>query len=205
MRIRSLAALLVLTACRRGDAPPATIDQARAKSSGESVIVEGVVTVPSGVIDAGFAIADETGGIYVAADSTTRYRSDQVVRVTGTLSDNHGLLVVTPTSIAAADGHPRARVTAGPASIVGERSEGSLVETTGTVTGPVVDDRPYGWKITIRDATGALLVFVPVGARIDVSGIRAGQRLRVRGFSGQYDDHHEILPRSQKDIVVLDS
>jgi hypothetical protein len=41
-----------------------------------------------------------------------------------------------------------------------------------------------GWKITIDDGSGPLLVFVPVGAKVDVGGIRPGQRLRVVEFSG---------------------
>lgn len=204
MRIRILPIVLLLAACRGNEPSVIPIEKARTKEIGEIVMVEGVVTVPSGVIDAGFALADETGGIYVA-DSTRRLREDQVVRVTGTLADDHGLLVITPKHIGSADRRPRATVTVGPTMVVNEESEGQLVETTGTVVGPVVDDRPYGWKITIEDGTGRLLVFVPVGAGIDVSGIRAGQRLRVLGFSGQYDDHHEILLRSQEDLVVLGS
>jgi hypothetical protein len=86
---------------------------------------------------------------------------------------------------------------------VDEAAEGWLIETTGRTVGAVVDDRPYGWKVTIDDGSGPLLVFIPVGARVDVAGVREGQRLRVTGLAGQYDDHHEIIPRMPSDVAVL--
>jgi len=69
--------------------------------------------------------------------------------------------------------------------------------------GEVVDDRRHGWKITIDDGSGPLLVFIPAAAKIDVSRFRAGQHLRFVGFSGQYDDHYEIIPDSERDVEVI--
>ncbi|HEU0055517.1 MAG TPA: hypothetical protein VFQ39_20155, partial [Longimicrobium sp.] len=170
---------------------------------GTQVSVTGVVTVSSGVMDAGFAVQDESGGIYVQADSSRAFRVGQRVRVGGALTDDHGLLGILPDAVDllrdAADPVPRAI----PTGSVGEGTEGWLIETTGTVRGGVVDDRPYGWKVTIDDGSGPLLVFVPTGSRIDVRGVREGQRLRVTGLSAQYDDHHEIIPRGERDLVVL--
>ncbi|HEX8695265.1 MAG TPA: hypothetical protein VF746_22830 [Longimicrobium sp.] len=204
-----LAAVAASAACSRPDPAPAAgepvarIAEVRRQPLGSMVTVEGVVTVPSGVIDAGFAVQDATAGIYVAADSATRVEPFQVVRVSGRLADNHGLLGIAPDSVAVRGAGRPPQPRAARTGEVGEATEGSLLATGGTVAGPVVDDRPYGWKVTIDDGSGPLLVFVPVGAKMDVSGIRPGQRLRVVGFSGQYDDHHEILPRSQADLTVL--
>jgi len=65
--VRAFPLLLVasLAACG-GD--HAVID-ARMAAPGARVTVDGVVTVPSGVIDAGFALSDGANGVHVAADS----------------------------------------------------------------------------------------------------------------------------------------
>lgn len=209
IRISRIAlALMLMTAC----SPPAPspsgggqlpIADARRRPLGATVTVEGVVTAPSGVIDAGFAMQDATGGIYVNADSATRIESFYRVQVTGTLVENHGLLGIAPTSVEMLGDSRAAPVEDVATGRIGEETEGRMVRATGTMTGPVADDRPYGWKLYIDDGSGPLLVFIPTGARIDVAGFRQGQRLRVTGFSGQYDDHHEILPLRQQDIEIL--
>jgi len=207
-QVLGLLAVAASAACARPDPPPAAdapvarIVDARRMAPGSAVTVEGVVTVPSGVIDAGFAVQDATAGIYVSADSATRVEPLRVVRVSGRLVENHGLLGIAPDSVEVRGAGRAPQPRAARTGEVGEATEGSLLAVGGTVTGPVVDDRPYGWKITLDDGSGPLLVFVPAGAKMDVGGIRPGQRLRVVGFSGQYDDHHEILPRSQTDLAV---
>jgi DNA/RNA endonuclease YhcR with UshA esterase domain len=180
------------------------IADARRLPLGETVTVEGVVSVASGVIDAGFAVQDASGGIYVDADSATRLGESQRVRATGRLVTSHGLLRIAPSSIDALGRgdatYPEPRIATGR---VGEATEGRIIRAEGTIVGEIVDDSPYGWKITIDDGSGPLLVFLSPGAKIDVSRFRAGQRLRVTGFSGQYDDHAEILPRSETDVEIV--
>ena len=208
-RIRLLAlALAAASACApaSGPAPAATpIAAARALPLASEVAVAGVVTVPSGALDAGFAVQDATGGIYVnATDSTARYAVGERVRVRGTSMDNHGLRGIAPSRIERMDR------TAAPAprdvrtGEVGEATEGWLIRVRGAVTGGVVDDRPYGWKVYVDDGSGRLLVFVGVATGIDVGQfITPGQRVQITGLSGQYDDHHEILPRGPADVVLL--
>jgi DNA/RNA endonuclease YhcR with UshA esterase domain len=207
--MRILPVVLLLTAAcaaRSSGEPhpgPSTIAEARGRALSTPVTVEGVVTVAAGSLDAGFAIQDPTGGVYVNHDSTERYLLGRHVRVTGRLMENHGLLGIAPDSVVVVD---RRRVPE-PRPVrtgeVGEATEGWLIVTEGAVSGEVVDDRPYGWKLYVDDGSGPLLVFVSTSAGIDVGGVRAGQRLRVVGLSGQYDDHHEVLPRAQADVVVL--
>ena len=86
-------ALAVLAACDRG-APARqgiTVQEARASAAGTPVTVEGIVSVPSGVIDAGFAITDGEAGIHVAADSTKRFAAGDRVRVSGKRDEVHQL------------------------------------------------------------------------------------------------------------------
>jgi len=82
-------------------------------------------------------------------------------------------------------------------------NEGKLIVVQGRIVRDIVDDRPWGWKIYLDDGSGKLLVFVTPSARIDVSGFRAGQMLRVTGIIGTYERHVELLPRNQTDIAVL--
>jgi len=35
-----------------------------------------------------------------------------------------------------------------------------------------------------------------------VGGLRAGQSLRVAGFSGRYEQHTELLPRGPRDVTA---
>ncbi|HEX2203450.1 MAG TPA: hypothetical protein VHG91_09145 [Longimicrobium sp.] len=202
-----LFALTALAACAPASGPrPGTLPVAEARRGalGATVEVSGVVTVPSGSLDRGFAVQDATGGIYVqATDSTVTYSAGQRVRVAGALAENHGLLGIGPAFVEvlgpAAAPAPRDVRT----GEVGEATEGWLVRVRGTVTGDVVDDRPYGWKITIDDGSGPLLVFASASAWIDVGRVRAGQRIEAVGLSGQYDDHAEVLPRGDADLRVL--
>ncbi|HET7459951.1 MAG TPA: hypothetical protein VFJ82_01840 [Longimicrobium sp.] len=160
---------------------------------GAEVTVGGVVTVASGAVDAGFAIQDGPQGIYVAADSGTHVSAGQMVRVGGRLADQHGLLVVKPESV-----RVTGRTQPFPAyhvrtKRVGEVTEALLVAVQGRITAPVVDDRPYGWKITINDGGGPLQVFVPAHHAFDPAAYRVGQTLGVEGMSAQYDSTYEVI------------
>lgn len=211
MRPLSLLLLFTAVSCAsnpRSEAPSpgvVPIAQARRLSQSAEVAVEGVVTVPSGVIDAGFAIQDASGGIYVAADSTVRYAVGERLRIHGSLGDNHGLTTIRPTRVERT-GPGGGRTAPAPRRVatgaVGESTEGWLVEVEGRVTGPVVDDRPYGWKVYVDDGSGLLLVFLSINAGIDAAALREGLRLRAVGLSGQYDQHHEVLPRSPADLTI---
>jgi DNA/RNA endonuclease YhcR with UshA esterase domain len=179
-----------------------TIARARAFAAGRAVTVEGIVTVPSGVIDAGFAIQDATGGIYVA-DSTQHLRTGARVRVTGTLASSHGLLTLASPSVRRIGRGrvPRARRVR--TSAVGERTEGRLVTVRGTAVDSVTNDAPYGHKLRVDDGSGTVQVFFPASAGdFDFRAIRRGTRVTITGFSGQYDQTLEILPRSRADVVV---
>ncbi|HEY0022064.1 MAG TPA: hypothetical protein VGB24_04115 [Longimicrobium sp.] len=208
MRIRPLptaaTALALLAACAstREPSPGAiSIDQVRRLPLTSGAAVEGVVTVASGTFDGGFAVQDGTGGIYVLppADSA-RYPAGTRLRIAGTISDPQNQLAIQPSRIEVMGTGtvPDARPVR--TGAVDEASEGLLIRVRGRVTGEVVDDRPWGWKLMLDDGSGPLLVFVDAQAGIDVGAIRPGQWLQVTGYSGQYDAHREILPRTQSDL-----
>lgn len=186
-----------------------SIAQARGLPLGTTVTVDGLVTVASGTFssstfDQGFAIQDSTGGIYVSVPVNHSLAPRQQVRVTGTLADSSGLLVITDVTAIKVMGRGR---TVQPLSVatgdVGEDTEGTIVRITGTITQPIVNDLPFGFIIFVNDGSGEVHVFVCASTGIDVSGLSPGQTIEVTGFSGQFADDFEVDPRTQADIRIV--
>jgi hypothetical protein len=183
------------------------IAAARRMPLGSVVTVEGSVTVPSGTFssssfDEGFAIQDETGGIYVSVADNLGIALRKEVRVTGQLVDSFGLLTLVP----AADSDVKVRGRGEPVEPrwvhtgrVGAANQGELVEVIGTITQPIVPDPPFGSKFFVDDGSGQIRVFVNASTGIDVSRLAAGQLVRVIGFSSAFVDA-EIDPRFAGDI-----
>jgi hypothetical protein len=210
------AALLVFVAtlvAMPAHAVPNTISiaQARALPPGTVVTVDGSVTTPSGAFfssffDNGFGLQDRSGGIYVSLQPNLNVSPRRQARVTGTLQDNgFGLLLLVPSSPSDVHLHgagrrvaPRFVTTGG----VNESTEGLLVQVVGTVTQPVEDDTPFGYKLFVDDGSGEITIFINIETGIDVSGFAVGQTVSATGFSGQFDDHYEIDPRFPADIVI---
>lgn len=189
-----------------------SIAEARAMSAGALVTVDGSVSVPSGAFksgtsDEGFAIQDRSGGLYVRTDANLGLRLHQQVRVTGQLADSNGLLILVPAGASGvrALGGRRMKIEAESVStrLVGETTEGRLVQVAGTITKPVANDLPYGYRLFIDDGSGEVQAFVYASTGVDVRSLKPGQRVGVTGFSGQYRDHYEIIPRFQSDIRLL--
>ena len=183
------------------------IAAARRMPLGSVVTVEGTVTVPSGTFssssfDEGFAIQDDTGGIYVSVADNLGIALRKEVRVTGQLVDSFGLLTLVPAADAdvTVDGRgeqvePRWVRT----GRIGLANQGKLVEVMGVITQPIVPDPPFGSKIFVDDGSGPIRVFVNASTGIDVSRLAAGQLVRVIGFSSAFVDA-EIDPRFAGDI-----
>jgi hypothetical protein len=203
--VAAVLAALLLAACSRG-APARegiTVKQARALAAGSPVTVEGIVSVRSGVIDAGFAITDDEAGIHVAADSTTRFAVGERVRVTGTRDDIHGLATIRPERVkrlGTAKLPPPRTVRTGE---VGEATEGAIVTVTGRAMTSLVRDLPFGYKLWVDDGSGGLQLYVAASARgVGMERARVGSTVTATGFSGQYDATYEVVPRSRTAFTV---
>ena len=193
------------------DAPHGAVSIARARTLplGTVVTVDGSATTPSGAFessffDKGFAMQDRTAGIYVsvAVDPNIAVRSQ--VRVTGTLRDSFGLLILVPDDPAAVVVHgkgPKVRPTPLRTGAVNEASEGRLVRVLATITQAPAADPPFGAKFFVNDGSGELTIFINTQTGIDLTGLAVGQRVSVTGFSSQFDTHYEIDPRFPADIV----
>lgn len=210
-RISLFAALLLAGQIAAG-AQTISIADARNLPLGTVVTVEGSVTVPSGsytssTFDQGFAIQDETAGIYVSTADNSGLNFHHRVRVTGTLDDDgFGLLVLRPASEADVVKIPGASNIA-PAEVatgdVSEATEGLLVEVEGVITRGPTDDLPFGFSVFIDDGTGETQIFIPATTGVnpfDIPWVTVGNSIRVTGFSAQFLSQYEVLPRFRGDI-----
>jgi DNA/RNA endonuclease YhcR with UshA esterase domain len=208
--------LLATTASRSavaGSHHSISIAHARALPLGSRVTVEGTVSTPSGAFassffDAGFGLQEDGAGIYVSLQTDLHLVPGDRARVTGVLADSFGLLVLLPDDPGGVDrrGHrhpPEARRVA--TGAVGESTEGLLVTVTAKITRAPAADDGFGFKLFVDDGSGELQIFVNLQTGIDVSTLVAGERVRITGFSSQFEADFEIDPRFPQDVVPLKS
>jgi uncharacterized protein YdeI (BOF family) len=190
---------------------PVTIAQARARASGETVTVEGFVTVSPGLFSSatseqGFALQDDSAGIYVSLPDKLEIALDTKVRVTGKLEQvtQQTVLLADKASVTPLGGSaavPPRNVTTG---AVNEPVEGLLVRASGKVTKPVIDDQPYGFKVYLDDGSGEVQIFVHIvnGAPVvDVASLAVDQTVEAVGLAAQYETTYEVAPRKAEDLV----
>lgn len=211
-KLHALLIVLALAVAARANAAVISIADARSQPPGTIVTVEGSVTVPSGdfatsTFDQGFAIEDATGGIYVSTIDNLNLNFHRRVRVTGAVGDNGvGLLILTPASSAGVTKLPGASaIDPLPFATgdIGEATEGLLVEVTGTITQPIINDLPYGYQVFIDDGSGEMQIFICASTGINpfmIPFMKKGARITVVGSSGQFLEHYEALPRHRGDI-----
>lgn len=201
-----LAALAIAAAAPPLHAQERVTPLARARElgAGATVLVEGIVSVPPGVFDGGFAIQDQTAGIWVLPPADpVRLRVGQRVRVQGTLDEPNGQLAIMPAAIGPLGDRDAPAPRDVQTGSLGESQEGLLVKIRGRVASEPVNDDPWGWKVMVDDGSGPVLVFVDAETNVDVRPLRPGDTVEVTGFAGQYDDHYEVVPRAQVDIKVV--
>jgi len=201
-----------LVAVTLAAAPPGYIPiaSARTQKQGTTVTVLGLVTVPSGDFrsssgDEGFAIQDQTAGIWVSiAKKDRRLRLGQKVLVTGKLGTSAGKLQIAPGDLSDVQVQPGSdlRVATGQ---VGVATLGYVVTVEGTITQDPVRDHPYGYRLFVDDGTGPVQVYLNASTDIDPHApyLKAGRRVRATGFGNQYDTTYEVDPRSRRDLVAL--
>lgn len=182
-----------------------SIAQARTQAQGTIVTVTGTATTPSGVFessfyDQGFGLQAGNSGIYISDAENAGIAVGDRVEVTGKIGDKNGLLVIYPTAITKLGSGVPVTPKRLPVAAIGENTEGRLVTVSGTVSGPVFDDLPYGYKIPVSGPGGSTVIFVNTQTGIDVGAVAVGERITVTGFSGQYDATYEVLPRSAADV-----
>ena len=207
-------ALVVITPLCAAAAGPnyIPIAAARTQAQGTSVAVMGLVTVPSGNFrssseDEGFAIQDQTAGIWISVKKDLRFEIGQRVLITGTVGQSVGKLQIVPNSPADVEALPgvRLRVATGQ---VGVATLGYLISVEGTITQDgVVADLPYGYKVFLNDGSGIAQVYLNASTNINPRApyLKPGRQLRVTGFGSQYNTTYEIEPRDRRDLEPVSS
>lgn len=212
LKTRTLLMVLALAVATRAGAEAVSIADARNLPAGTVVTVEGSVTVPSGdfassTFDQGFGLQDETGGIYVSTADNPNLNFHRLVQVTGVIGDDgFGLLVLRPASLAdvvALGGASAVEPVHLATGDISEATEGLLVEVTGVLSRPIVNDLPYGYQVFIDDGSGETQVFIAASTGINpfkIPFIEAGDAFTAVGYSGQFLGQYEVLPRHRGDI-----
>jgi DNA/RNA endonuclease YhcR with UshA esterase domain len=214
LRFLTAALLVVVSAfgAVAAQAAPQAISIAEARSLPPDTVVtvDGSVSTPSGAFessffDKGFGLQDKSAGIYVSLQTDLGVAPRDQARVTGTLTNSFGLLILVPADPSDVKIHgagPKVQPEFVTTGAVGEATEGRIVRVVGTITQAPTSDLPFGFKFFVDDGSGELQIFVNTQTGIDVSGLMAGQTVSVTGFSSQFDTHYEIDPRSPDDIEV---
>ncbi len=178
---------------------PMPIKNAKPKPVGTKVTVQGIVTVTPGTFDRGFAIQDDTGGIYIYPPNKVSLKLGDEVMVTGEKANYKGLMEIKPESTTDIKvvGHkapvqPKHFKT----GEIGAKTCGLLVE----VTGKVVSKKNY--YFFMDDGSGKCEVYKKKYVKINMEDIKVGEELTVVGFSSQYNSYYEILPRGPQDIKM---
>jgi DNA/RNA endonuclease YhcR with UshA esterase domain len=200
------ALAFALTAC----SPSISIESARAKPAGTEVTVEGYVTVPPGAFssamgDEGFALQDDTAGLYVKLDTKESFGLGAHVRVTGTMDAQNKLLILktTTSEIDSLSGTQTVTPVKVDTGKVDASVEGSLVRVEAQVSQTFTDDSPYGYKLYVNDGSGEVQVFVHISAGIAKEPLQqlvVGDTLHVTGLAARYEDTFEIAPRDASDL-----
>jgi DNA/RNA endonuclease YhcR with UshA esterase domain len=202
-------ALVVITPLCAAAAGPnyIPIAAARTQAQGTSVAVMGLITVPSGNFrssseDEGFAIQDQTAGIWISVKKDLRFEIGQRVLITGTLGQSVGKLQIVPNSPADVEALPgvRLRVATGQ---VGVATLGYLISVEGTITQDgVVADLFDGYKVFLNDGSGVAQVYLNASTNINprAAYLKPGRQLRITGFSSQYNTTYEIEPHDRRGL-----
>ncbi len=190
-----------------------SIDAARQQPTGVDVVLEGVVTVPgqgfaSAILDQGFALQDDTGGIYIHSPVATDFPIGTAVKLIGTLEeDGHGERWVSLKGWQVSDA-PLAAPLPKPVSLqaAGKQTDGLLVKVQGTITRPLVEDAPYGDRFWMGDETKEIQVYIAKSTGIEpqtLPFLTVGTEVEVTGFSRQFEGIDEVMPRMVADLQPL--
>jgi hypothetical protein len=197
-----IALLVLLTLPVLAEVPSyIPIAAARQRVAGETVTVLGVLSVPSGRFrssaDEGFALQDQTGGIWVSTKKNLEIRRHQLVLVTGRLALNARKLQLDAAEVTPQSGN-RLRVATGQ---VGAATLGHIITIEGVIR--TITAEPYGTKVFVDDGSGVAQVFLNASAGLDATRLRVGHTLRATGSASQYETSYEVEPGSRGDLRLV--
>ncbi len=200
--------------------PPAepeliTLAEARTKSVGQEVIVQGVVTADNAAIGGGKLstyIQDETAGINLFSNSLSGFPNlveGQKVEVRGKIALYNGLLEIMPNAngieiLAENETLPEPTpitIEELQSATVAEPLEGQLVTVTGYVSNKPSTPAGGGYNVTLTDNDFNSTTLRVMEGTNAIDALEAGKWYEITAILSQYNTY-QILPRKASDIVL---
>jgi len=183
-----------------------SIEAVRLLPLGTVVTASGIVTVAPGTFNRGFAIEDDSAGLYVypSGPLPEDLKLGDLVQVTGPLAEYKGLLEITPvgTRVLRLKNGPPRQPTDYATGNIGEATEGRLVRLAGRVTDKSLQ------SFLLDDGSGPAMIYVDKNTGLDPHAVSVGQWVQVIGFSSQHHDGppphltgYQVMPRGPADLL----
>ena len=194
---------------------PTPIAAARGLPHGSAAMVEGVLTVPLGLVDDGRGafVEDESGGVALYLDSGAwpAAPAGSVVRVRGTLDQRYAqttIRVASPVDLALVGAGALPEPVEASTGGAGEAMEGLLVRASGRIVGGP-DALSDGFAVDLDDGSGSLRVVAPAASAIEADVLPRGSTVTLVGPLGQRDSSgsgtagYRLYLRSSAAILAL--
>lgn len=191
-----------------------SIAEARGAARNARLMVRGVVTLGSGIVDTQTAvIQDATGAIVLRlGDEAGSLETGQSAEVTGARSTKSGmetLRITDPPALLGAGAEPTPLAVR--TGAVGEDHEALLVTVSGTLGSSARRASAGSVTMDLDDGSGPLRIHVPAALEYDDAALVGGVVVEVTGVVGQETTGaqplrgYRVWPRSAEDIRVLSS
>ena len=184
-----------------------TIAEARAKTAGTPVTVEGVVTTEPGAFGGqSFYLQDETGGLYVF-QSTSGFHAGDKVKVTAATALYNSEFELT--DIVAIEKTGTADIPAPiEATTVTDNNQGQLIQLKDVTVENIVSATPVGSFEFDAVAADGTSTHVRVDTRTGVTESNfpyaAGDKINVTGVSAIFKDVYQLKPRNLNDFAAAE-
>ncbi len=184
-----------------------TIAEARSKTAGTTVTVEGVVTTEPGAFGGqSFYLQDETGGLYVF-QSTSGFHAGDKVKVTAAAALYNSEFELT--DIVAIEKTGTADIPAPvQATTVTDNNQGQLIQLKDVTVENIVSATPVGSFEFDAVAADGTSTHVRVDTRTGVTEASfpyaAGDKINVTGVAAIFKDVYQLKPRNLNDFAAAE-
>lgn len=184
-----------------------TIAEARAKTAGTTVTVEGVVTTEPGAFGGqSFYLQDETGGLYVF-QSTSGFHAGDKVKVTAATALYNSEFELT--DIVTIEKTGTADIPAPvEATTVTDNNQGQLIQLKDVTVENIVSATPVGSFEFDAVAADGTSTHVRVDTRTGVTEssfpYAAGDKINVTGVAAIFKDVYQLKPRNLNDFAAAE-
>jgi DNA/RNA endonuclease YhcR with UshA esterase domain len=179
-----------------------SLKEAHEEELGETVQVEGIVSVPPNVLGSQiFYLAGSGMQVYMFKKDFPPLALGDLVRVTGELSENQGerrIKITRKEDIEIISHHHPLSAQEISTQEIEEKLAGSLV----SLAGIVIEQR--GRRAVIDDGNGELSVYFKPQTGLEAKKLlKEGMKVKIVGILHQIKNDFELLPRFENDIEIL--